>query len=70
MVAPKKEKLQLAETELAETMDILREKQRQLAEVERRLADLKATFNAMTLDKERLEDQVSKNLVMLAVRLG
>ncbi|KAL3853467.1 hypothetical protein ACJMK2_017003 [Sinanodonta woodiana] len=58
VVAPKKARLAEAETELAATMSTLNTKRAELAAVEKRLADLKATFKEMTEKKEKLEFQV------------
>ena len=58
VVAPKKAKLAEAETELKETMGKLNAKRAELAAVEKRLADLQATFKEMTDKKEQLEFQV------------
>lgn len=58
VVAPKKEKLKQAEEELNSTMTLLNAKRAELAAVEKRLADLRATFQEMTEKKERLEFQV------------
>ncbi|XP_063405511.1 dynein axonemal heavy chain 12-like isoform X3 [Mytilus trossulus] len=58
VVAPKKEKLKEAEEELNSTMTLLNAKRAELAAVEKRLADLRATFQEMTEKKERLEFQV------------
>ena len=58
VVAPKKEKLKEAEDELNKTMTLLNAKRAELAAVEKRLADLRATFQEMTEKKERLEFQV------------
>lgn len=58
MVAPKKAKLAEAEDELNKTMANLNQKRAELAAVEKRLADLKSTFQEMTDKKEKLEFQV------------
>lgn len=58
VVAPKKIKLAEAEAELNTTMDKLNKKRAELAAVEKRLADLQATFKEMTDKKEQLEFQV------------
>eukprot|EP00105_Crassostrea_gigas_P043640 XP_019927788.1 PREDICTED: dynein heavy chain 12, axonemal isoform X3 [Crassostrea gigas] len=58
VVAPKKIKLAEAESELNTTMDKLNKKRAELAAVEKRLADLQATFKEMTDKKEQLEFQV------------
>ena len=60
MVAPKKEKLVVAEQDLSNTMAMLNGKRDELAAVEKRLSDLKNTFSEMTEKKARLESQVSK----------
>ena len=58
VVAPKKAALAIAETSLAATMGLLREKQAELKEVQDRLATLNANFQAATDKKEQLEFQV------------
>ncbi|XP_071816044.1 dynein axonemal heavy chain 12-like isoform X3 [Apostichopus japonicus] len=58
VVAPKKEKLKEAETQLAETMAILNAKRAELKAVEDRVAALKQQFKDMTDKKELLEKQV------------
>lgn len=58
VVAPKKEALAKAESELAAEMDKLRAKQAELQEVENKMAQLQSEFQAMTLKKEQLEQQV------------
>jgi len=58
VVAPKKEKLKEAEDELSTTMSLLNTKRAELAAVEKRLADLRSTFQEMTDKKENLEFQV------------
>ncbi|XP_064606960.1 dynein axonemal heavy chain 12-like isoform X2 [Liolophura sinensis] len=58
VVAPKKAKLAEAESELNTTMALLNAKRAELAAVEKRLADLKASFKEMTDKKEQLEFQV------------
>ncbi|ESP01004.1 hypothetical protein LOTGIDRAFT_225521 [Lottia gigantea] len=73
VVAPKKAKLAEAETDLKTTMDMLNEKRAELAAVEKRLADLKASFQEMTDKKERLEYQVDlcgKKLVRAEKLIG
>ncbi|GAB1601341.1 dynein heavy chain 12, axonemal-like isoform X2 [Argonauta hians] len=57
-VAPKKVKLAEAEGALNEMMGKLREKQAELSAVEKRLADLKASFNETKDKKKALEDEV------------
>ena len=59
VVAPKKIALKEAETQLAETMGQLAQKQAELKEVEDRLATLKQNFAEATEKKEKLEFQVS-----------
>ena len=59
VVGPKKIKLAEAEEELNKTMAMLNAKRAELAAVEKRLADLKATFQEMTEKKAKLEMQVS-----------
>nr|KAG5708500.1 hypothetical protein BaRGS_026227 [Batillaria attramentaria] len=58
VVAPKKIKLAEAEEELNKTMTHLNAKRAELAAVEKRLADLKATFAEMVDKKAKLEFQV------------
>ncbi|KAK6177269.1 hypothetical protein SNE40_015399 [Patella caerulea] len=73
VVAPKKAKLAEAETELKSTMDMLNTKRAELAAVEKRLADLKASFQEMTDKKEKLEFQVDlcgKKLVRAEKLIG
>ena len=60
VVGPKKIKLAEAEEELNKTMAMLNAKRAELAAVEKRLADLKATFQEMTEKKAKLEMQVSQ----------
>lgn len=66
VVAPKKEKLKEAEAELSETMGKLNAKRSELSAVEKRLADLQATFQEMTDKKAQLEFQVD----LCAKKLG
>ena len=61
VVGPKKIKLAEAEEELNKTMAMLNAKRAELAAVEKRLADLKATFQEMTEKKAKLEMQVSRH---------
>lgn len=73
VVAPKKEKLKQAEEELKVTMGLLNEKRAELAAVEKRLADLQATFTEMTEKKQNLEFQVDlcgKKLVRAQKLIG
>lgn len=58
VVAPKKARLAEAESELSVTMKTLNAKRAELVAVEKRLADLQATFSEMTNKKEQLEFQV------------
>ena len=58
MVAPKKAKLEEAETELKITMQILNDKRAQLKAVQDKLAKLRADFADMVANKEKLEAQV------------
>lgn len=58
MVAPKKAKLEQAESELRITMQILNDKRAQLKLVQDKLAKLQADFTAMVANKEKLEAQV------------
>ena len=73
VVAPKKARLAEAESELSTTMKTLNAKRAELAAVEKRLADLKATFKEMTDKKEQLEFQVdlcAKKLVRAEKLIG
>nr|KAJ3423148.1 Dynein heavy chain 7, axonemal [Polyrhizophydium stewartii] len=73
VVAPKKEALAKAESELAETMASLNEKRATLKAVEDRMAKLEANFRAMVQKKEDLEhqvDSVSKQLVRAEKLIG
>lgn len=73
VVAPKKARLAEAEEELSVTMKTLNAKRAELAAVEKRLADLKATFKEMTDKKEQLEFQVDlcgKKLVRAEKLIG
>lgn len=54
-----------AERELNQVMGVLREKQRQLADVEAMIAKLEASFNASVAEKRELED----NMQLTATRL-
>merc|ERR1719187_1901009 len=58
VVAPKKEKLKEAESELETTMSALNVKRAQLKEVEEKLALLQQQFQEATEKKEQLEFQV------------
>ena len=72
-VAPKKEALKTAESELAATMASLKEKQQTLKAVEERMAKLEVTFKEMVLKKDRLEkevDNVSKQLIRAELLIG
>lgn len=72
-VAPKKEALKQAESELAETMASLKEKQATLKAVEERMAALEAKFKEMVIKKDKLEkqvDSVSKQLVRAEQLIG
>ena len=57
-VAPKKVKLAEAELALQKTMENLQSKQAELAAVEKRLADIKSSFQQMTEKKIELENNV------------
>ncbi|WAR27202.1 DYH12-like protein [Mya arenaria] len=73
VVGPKKARLAEAEIELNTTMKTLNQKRAELAAVEKRLADLKATFKEMTDKKEQLEFQVDlcgKKLVRAEKLIG
>lgn len=54
-----------AEQELNQVMGVLRDKQRQLADVEAMIAKLEASFNASVAEKQELED----NMQLTATRL-
>jgi len=58
IVAPKKERMQLAEAELHKTLDHLSKKRSELKTIEERLLNLKQQFQDMTEKKEKLELQV------------
>ena len=58
IVAPKKERMQLAEGELNKTLDHLKQKRQELKAVEERLLNLKQQFQEMIEKKEKLEFQV------------
>ena len=58
IVAPKKERMQLAEAELNKTLDQLKQKRLELKAVEERLQNLKQQFQEMIEKKEKLEFQV------------
>ena len=57
-MAPKKAKLAEAESTLAATMELLNRKRAELAEIEEKVATLKAQFQEMTEKKQNLEFQV------------
>ncbi|ESN95105.1 hypothetical protein HELRODRAFT_102708 [Helobdella robusta] len=59
IVAPKKEKMRLAEAELKKTLDQLKMKRAELKSVEERLMNLKHQFQEMLEKKEKLEKQVA-----------
>ncbi|KAK9722971.1 AAA+ lid domain [Popillia japonica] len=59
VVEPKRKKLEIAETELNKVMSVLKEKQRQLAEVEAMIMNLEAKFNTSLAEKKALEDDMS-----------
>lgn len=58
VVAPKKEKLAIADAQLARTMHELNQKREQLRTLEEKLENLKAKFREMTANKEKLEFEV------------
>jgi len=58
IVAPKKERMQLAEADLQKTLDHLSKKRNELKAIEERLLSLKQQFQDMTEKKEKLELQV------------
>src|SRR6218665_3782470 len=57
IVAPKKERMQLAEGELNKTLDQLKEKRQELKAVEERLLNLKQQFQEMVEKKEKREEK-------------
>ena len=59
IVAPKKERMQLAEADLQKTLDHLGKKRNELKAIEERLLNFKQQFQDMTEKKEKLELQVS-----------
>lgn len=59
-------RLQAAEKELNQVMGLLREKQRQLADVEATIAALEAKFNETVAEKESLEN----NIALTSARLN
>lgn len=59
-------RLQGAEKELNAVMSLLREKQKQLADVEAMIAGLEAKFNATVAEKEALEN----NIALTSARLN
>jgi len=58
IVAPKKERMQLAEADLNKTLEHLKQKRQELKAVEERLFNLKQQFQEMIEKKEKLEFQV------------
>ncbi|XP_066254312.1 dynein axonemal heavy chain 6 [Euwallacea similis] len=66
IVEPKRKKLQSAEMELNTVMSLLREKQKQLADVEAMIASLDAKFNTTMAEKEALEN----NIALTSARLN
>lgn len=58
IVEPKRKRLEQAEKELNQVMGLLREKQRQLAEVEAMIAGLEAKFNKTVSEKDALEAEM------------
>ncbi|KAG5888365.1 hypothetical protein JTB14_033502 [Gonioctena quinquepunctata] len=72
VVEPKRKKLQGAEKELNEVMATLKDKQRQLAEVEGMIAALEAKFDATVAEKEDLENsmELTSNRLNRAGRLN
>lgn len=62
-------RLKEAEKELNQVMGLLKEKQRQLAEVEAMIAALEAKFNASVAEKQSLEDAMALTAARL-VRAG
>lgn len=58
IVEPKRKRLEKAERELNQVMGLLKDKQRQLAEVEAMIAALEAKFNQTVAEKQILEDEL------------
>lgn len=58
VVAPKKERMKLAESELGKTLEQLDKKRQELKAVEERLHNLKQRLQEMVEKKEKLEFQV------------
>lgn len=69
IVEPKRKRLAEAEKELNQVMTLLKDKQRQLAEVEAQIATLEAKFNASVAEKQELEDAMALTAARL-VRAG
>jgi len=69
IVAPKKERMQLAEAELQKTLEHLNKKRTELKTIEDRLMNLKQQFQDMTERKEKLELQVCSADYPLEIRL-
>ncbi|GJQ70897.1 hypothetical protein Trydic_g814 [Trypoxylus dichotomus] len=59
IVEPKRKKLEVAEKELNKVMSLLKEKQRQLAEVEAMIMNLETKFNTSLAEKKALEDEMT-----------
>ncbi|XP_033099985.1 dynein heavy chain 6, axonemal-like [Anneissia japonica] len=64
-VEPKKKRLKEAEEELSNTMAVLKEKQDKLAEVEGKIAELQASYEASVNEKESLK----RNMAQTSARL-
>ncbi|XP_071942686.1 dynein axonemal heavy chain 6-like [Antedon mediterranea] len=64
-VEPKKKRLREAEEELSNTMAVLKEKQDKLAEVESKIAELQASYEASVNEKESLK----RNMAQTSARL-
>lgn len=62
VVAPKKDKMQCAETELKKTLEQLKLKRQELTEAEERLNNLKTQYQVMVDKKEKLGFQVIFNI--------
>ena len=67
VVAPKKERLKQAETELSVTMAELNEKSMSLKAIEEKLANLKASFQEAIEKKEKLVFQVRDPVLFSAL---
>ncbi|KAK3599709.1 hypothetical protein CHS0354_037182 [Potamilus streckersoni] len=64
-VEPKRQRLAAAESELSTVMSVLKEKQRKLAEVEAKIAELQKQYDDSVSEKQKLE----RNIATTAARL-